>query len=86
MNAKEVKNVIKGSIFNADLQKQAMDFVDAQEKRIVALEDVLNLAHVAMQKVRDEVPEIAYFAIATLVPEWSDAWDAIKALKGKGTS
>lgn len=41
MKPKEVKQIIKGSIFNADLQKQAIDFVDAQVTEIENLKNVI---------------------------------------------
>lgn len=53
MNIKEVKNVIKGSIFNADLQKQAMDFVDAQETRIAEQSAIIVELEATIRTLRD---------------------------------
>lgn len=46
--------------------------------RVAELETALEVTYTAMQKVRDDIPEMAYAAIITLVPEWVDAWDLIQ--------
>jgi hypothetical protein len=69
------------------LQESLANVKSARErdaKRIEELETALKATYGVMQKVRDEVPEMAYFAIITLVPEWVDAWDQTqKALKAQ---
>ena len=78
MNAREVKKVIEASIFNPTMRKDAKDFVDAQETRIEELETALKVTYIAMQKVRDDIPGMAYAAIITIVSEWVDAWDLVQ--------
>lgn len=60
------------------LAETAANELAAKDARIAELETALEVTYTAMQKVRDDIPEMAYAAIITLVPEWVDAWDLIQ--------
>lgn len=80
----ELETKIERLKFAGGLNRDSLDNALA---RIVDLETALKVTYAAMQKVRDEVPEQAYYAIITLVPEWVTAWDLVQqATEKAGTS